>query len=138
MLHALESSILVLCVALAGVGLAFTCPSANQFTQDVWIPARDGVRAEFQRNRDTSAVYQLLKSSAFPGKVLTGLEVLKDVELNKLPAYWMEHTTVQDWTIATYFRYDEAACFSDFLGVGGWIVNLRDGCGVEHYRKAGT
>lgn len=127
----------LVCAVAVCAALILSRPTPEHFYRSVWIPARDGVRADIQHNRDTSSTYQLLKVSPLSGRLLSGLEALKDAELNRLPDLWMQHTRVSDWLIAREFLYAEATCSSRYVGLGGLVVNVSDGCEVEHFRKAG-
>lgn len=138
-LTTVQRSAVLLAAFLVGGALSVFKPSPQQFSQQVWQPALIGMKAELEERREQSALYKLLSSALtvrFPG-LLDLLKAGKDGELNRLPDYWMEHTTAQNWILVSYFRYDEAACFSDYLGVAGSVINIRDGCEVERYRTAG-
>lgn len=120
---------------LSLIGLFLSRPNAAQFSQQVWTSTLDGIKADLTDRRERSTLYSLLKIRFSP--MLNVLESGKEAELNRLPGFWMEHTTVEDWKILTLFRYTEAACSSHYLGIAGRIINLGDGCNVEPYRKKG-
>ena len=127
-------------VLLLLVGLFVSRPTPQQFYRQIWLPALAGMKMNLQERREQSALYKMLSlylSANLPGSTSL-LEAGKDAEMNRLPAFWMEHTAVHDWKLVTYFRYDEAQCFSDYLGVAGTLVNLHDGCDVEPYRAKGA
>jgi|CXWL01.1.fsa_nt_gi hypothetical protein len=126
-------------VLLLLIGLFFSRPTATQFAQYVWMPTLKGVKADLEERREQSAVYKFVETFLNTPyiNIFELAKAGKEAELNRLPAFWMEHTTVYDWKLVTYFRYDEANCFSDYLGVAGRLVNLKDGCEVEPYRAKG-
>jgi len=123
----------------ASLLLSATRPTPAQFKEQVWDQALAGVKAELEERREQSPLYNLVAGwlTLKSGSVLLDLlKAGKDAELNRLPNFWMANTSTEDWGIVTYFRYNEAGCFSDYLGIGGKLINLRDGCEVERYRKA--
>ncbi len=123
---------------LALSALFLTRPTAPQFYKQVWIPALDGMKAELEERREQSPIYKAFRTLKFQGVGLALiLEAGKDAELNQLPDFWMEHTSIHDWKLATYFRYEEKDCFSDYLGIAGTLINLGDECQVEPYRVKG-
>jgi len=116
-----------------GLLLSVTRPTPTQFKEQIWYQALAGVKADLANRRAQSPVYQLLKTTkAVP--VLGYLEHLKDGELDRLPDVWMGKTRADDYFVFSWFTYQEPACSSAYLGVGGYLFNFNDGCGVEAYR----
>ena len=128
-------------VALTASLLLFaTRPTPAQFKEQIWHQALAGVKADLEERREQSPLYNLVAGwlTLKSGSVLLDLLTAgKDAELNRLRDFWMAHTYTEDWMFVTYFRYDETGCFSDYLGIGGKLINLADGCAVERYRTAG-
>lgn len=121
------------------IGLFFSRPTAKQFAQHVWVPALAGMKQSLHERENKDVLVALVKdflAKRFP-RALQAIEAGDYTNLDGLPNFWMEHTSIYDWKIVTYFRYDEATCFSDYLGVAGRLVNLQDGCEVEPYRAKG-
>lgn len=132
-----RGTVLVLTLLLL-IGLFFSRPTATQFYQHIWIQALAGMKSEIRAKAENNPATPLMTSIlARVPFLLDFIKAGNNAELDKLPAFWMEHTTVRDWQIVTYFRYDEENCFSDYLGVAGMLVNLKDGCDVEPYRTKG-
>lgn len=120
------------------VGLFFSRPTATQFYKQIWVTSLAGMKSEIRAKAESNPATPLVTSLL--ARVPYLLDFIKsgnNAELDKLPDFWMEHTTVYDWKLVTYFRYDEATCFSDYLGIAGRLVNLQDGCEVEPYRAKG-
>ena len=127
-------------VLLSLIGLFFSRPTAKQFAQHVWVPALIGMKAEIQAKQEAQPLGKfIIEASKLTklGPLFELLQARRQTEIEQLPAFWMEHTSVYDWKLVTYFRYDEATCFSDYLGIAGRLVNLQDGCEVEPYRAKG-
>lgn len=125
-------------VLLILVGLFFSRPTAAQFYRQVWTTALYGMKAEIQQqaqNNPTSTIVESVLSRV--PLLMPAIRASNNAELDTLPAFWMDHTTVYDWKLLTYFRYDEKDCFSDYIGIAGTLVNLGDGCKIEPFRAKG-
>lgn len=122
------------------IGLFFSRPTAKQFYNSVWIQALDGIKAEREEQRSAKPLGRVLVDAAKVsplGPLIGFLQNLKESEIESLPSLWMANTETHDWKLATYFLYREESCYSDYIGIGGTLMNLHDGCEVERYRRKG-
>ena len=125
--------------------LVFTNPTPSDFYAQVWAKTLAGLKADIREKSANNPGVKIVAGLLSALSLRTGIDLngfVKDsnnAELDKLPAFWMAHTIVHDWKLATYFRYYEKSCSSDYLGMAGTFLNLKDGCDVEPYRtKGGT
>lgn len=127
------------CALSLVLGLSTSKPKSADFSREVWTPALAGLKAEIRQQTQHNPTSSLIESvlSRIP-LLLPALRASNNAELDKLPALWSERTTWADFGVFTYFKYEEPACFSDYLGIAGSIVSLRDRCQVEPYRLKGA
>jgi len=127
------------CALSLVLGLSISKPKPADFSREVWTPTLAGLKSEIRqqaKQSPTSTIVEALLSRV--PLLLPALRASNNAELDKLPAQWQERTAWTDFGVFSYFKYEEPACLTDYLGIAGAFFNLRDRCQVEPYRLKGT